>query len=101
MHIVELNNHIPHVRPLTTVEGVSLTKLPNNEILDLLEFGAPSFSQKVMALQDFDPMTHAGTEFVAFCERLEQLERLEGAAIGSQKPKSTGSTLLSVVPVGL
>ena len=31
------------------------TKLPEDEILDLLEFGIPNTWQKAMLLQDFDP----------------------------------------------
>ena len=34
------------------------TKLPEDEILDLLEFGIPNTWQKAMLLQDFDAQVH-------------------------------------------
>ena len=56
------------------------TKLPEDEILDLLEFGIPGAWQKAMLLQDFDPQVHTVTDFVQFCERLETLEKEEKRA---------------------
>ena len=50
------------------------SKLPQDELLDLLEFGMPATWQKAMILQDFDPLDHSIAEFVSFCERLELTE---------------------------
>jgi len=48
--------------------------VPNNEMLDLLEFGMPSLWQKAMILQDVDPIDHTMAELLSFCERLELTE---------------------------
>ena len=50
------------------------SKLPRDELLDLMEFGMPGSWQKVMILLDFDPVNHSIAEFVGFCERLELTE---------------------------
>ena len=47
------------------------SKLPEDELLDILEFGMPNSWQRAMTLQDFDPVEHTVSEFVSFCERLE------------------------------
>jgi hypothetical protein len=48
--------------------------LPEDEILDILEFGIPATWQKIMTVQGFDPQAHTIQEFVEFCERLEFTE---------------------------
>ena len=65
-HMCEINEMLVHF-PTADQES----KLPNNEMLDLLEFGMPSLWQKAMILQDVDPLDHTLTELVNFCERLE------------------------------
>lgn len=52
-------------------QGTAESKLPRDELLDLMEFGMPSSWQKAMILQDFDPVNHTIAEFIGFCERLE------------------------------
>ena len=49
------------------------TKLPEDEIFNLLEFGIPNTWQKAMLLQDFDPQVHTVNDFVQFYERLETM----------------------------
>jgi len=44
------------------------TKLEDDELLDILEFGCPNSWQRQMMLQNFDPMDHTVQEFVQFCE---------------------------------
>ena len=53
------------------------TELPQDEILDLLEFGMPSTWQKAMIIQDFDPVSGTLADFTNFCERLERTESTE------------------------
>jgi cell pole-organizing protein PopZ len=84
--IVEMNNYLPKFPPLTE-GGPAPTKLPDDEIIDLLEFGVPGSWQKSMVVQDFDPMAHTVREVVAFCERMERVETEEGKAPGNQQPK--------------
>ena len=58
-----------------TGDNTDGTKLPKDEILDLLEFGIPNTWQKAMLLQDFDPQVHTVNDFVQFCERLETMRK--------------------------
>jgi len=51
--VCEINKMLVH---FPTVDQDS--RLPNDEMLDLLEFGMPSSWQKTMILQDFDPVDH-------------------------------------------
>lgn len=55
-------------------EADEASKLPRDELLDLMEFGMPGSWQKAMILQDFDPVSHSIAEFIGFCERLELTE---------------------------
>ena len=64
--VCEINNLLTQF-PGATNES----KLPDDELLDLLEFGMPNSWQRSMTLQDFDPVDHSIQEFVSFCERLE------------------------------
>ena len=43
--------------------GVVATSLPDDKILNLLEFGCPNSWQKAMMLQDFDPVEHTLSNF--------------------------------------
>ena len=49
-------------------------RLPEDEIMDIAEFGVPNKWQKQMVLQGFDTVNHTPNEFVEFCERLEATE---------------------------
>lgn len=71
----EINGYLPKFPRV--VEGEDPVKLPDDEVLDILEFGVPVSWQKAMLLQDFDPLRHDVKAFVAFCERLEQVESTE------------------------
>ena len=53
------------------IGGREPEKLPEDELLELLEFSLPEKWQVAMLLQDFDPADHSLKEFVAFCTRLE------------------------------
>jgi hypothetical protein len=55
------------------------TKPPNDEILDLLEFGIPNCWQtKAMVLQDFDLLDHVIPQCVSFCKQMEAIKPSEG-----------------------
>lgn len=69
---VEINGYLPFFPQPRA--GVEPTKLDEDELLDILEFGCPSAWQKQMLLQNFDPMEHSMVEFVQFCERVELTE---------------------------
>lgn len=69
---VELNGYLPFFPEPRA--GVAPTKLDDDELLDILEFGCPNAWQKQMLLQNFDPMEHSIQEFVQFCERVELTE---------------------------
>ena len=45
--------------------------LPEDEVLDLLEFGVPSTWQKEFWRQGYDPISKSISEFTDFCELLE------------------------------
>ena len=69
--------------------GAAPTLLPDDEVIDLLEFGIPAGWQKAMILQDFDPLQHTIPEFISFCERLEQVELHESSAVIPNAKKSS------------
>ena len=53
------------------IGGNAPDKLPEDKLLELLEFSLPEKWQVAMLLQDFDPTNHSLEDFVAFCTRLE------------------------------
>ena len=73
--VLEMNDQL--VSYPGTFDNTDGTKLPEDEILNLLEFGIPNTWQKAMLLQDFDPQVHTVNDFVQFCERLETMESEE------------------------
>ena len=66
--VVEMNEYLPL---MPEIGGKEPDKLPEDELLELLEFSLPEKWQVAMLLQDFDPADHSLEEFVAFCTRLE------------------------------
>ena len=70
--VLELNDQLENFPGIN--DNDNGTKLPEDEVLDLLEFGLPETWQHVMLLQKFDPQVHTINDFVQFCERLEILE---------------------------
>ena len=93
--VLELNDQLENF-PGTGNE-IHGTKLPEDEVLDLLEFGIPENWQQAMLLQDFDPQVHAVNDFVQFCERLETMEKEEKRKrdFNTESTKSTKSTRLN------
>ena len=62
-----------------TTPGREATKLPTNDLLDLLEFGVLLKRQRAMHLHGFEPQEGKIKEFATFCEHLESwwLEDME------------------------
>ena len=87
--INEINAYLPDFPP-AVAGGAQPASLPDDEIVDLLEFGVPNAWQRAMIVQDFDPLQHTVQEFVQFCERMEQLESTEGRS-PPQKPPAQPS----------
>ena len=91
-----MNNFIPQF-PSATTGRPTPTQLPDDKIIDRLEFGVPNSWQKAMVLQDFNPMTHTVQEFVAFCEGMEQVEIAKGKMTPSCPQMDNKTTLPSKV----
>ena len=72
------------------------TKIPEDEILDLLESAMPLSWQRHMILQGFDPVDGTVKDLVDFCERLENTEDLDPRPLkkenGKEAKKSDCST---------
>ena len=80
--VVEINNFIAKFPPDATAEAgatTTPTKLDDDELVDLMEFGCPKRWQREMVVQGFDPTTSSIKDFVAFCERMERVEVVEGS----------------------
>ena len=70
--VVELNELLTEFPdPSATLAAA---KLPDDELLDLLEFGVPRDWQDQMLLHGFDPVDSTPEQFVHFCERIEATE---------------------------
>ena len=80
--LCKINAYLPKFPAIGTTEQVSL---PDDELLDILEYGIPNMWQLTMILHNFDPLEHLVAEFVLFCEQMEQVKNQEGTLPG---PKS-------------
>jgi hypothetical protein len=67
--VEELNNDLQYFPAF-----VNGSKLMEDELLDIYEFGVPATWQKRFLLHGFDPLEHTKQEFLEFCERLEATE---------------------------
>ena len=67
--VVNINNNLSQI-PLSVLLGNS-KKLPNNELLELLEFGILLKWRNQIYLQNFKVQEHKIKEFTKMCERLE------------------------------
>ena len=68
-HVIEINDYLTEFPP--TVVGGDSTKLSDDKLLDLLEFGIPIKWQRQMQVHNFEPTAGTLREFQDFCERLE------------------------------
>ena len=60
----ELNEYLTSFPSATP--GIAATKLPEDEVLDILEFSMPQSWQRQMLLLDFNPIDATTQEFVHF-----------------------------------
>ena len=67
--VIEINNYHKEFPPVVT--GRNATKLPDKELLDLLEFGIPIKWQRKIQVQNFEPTAGTLHDFQDFCKRLE------------------------------
>ena len=87
--IREINNFLPRFPPIVRAQNnVPVTALPDDELVDLLEFGVPSSWQKQMLLQNFDPLDSTLEDFTTFCERLENVAEETPSKPASKSSKS-------------
>ena len=68
MNIQHMNNE---EIPLLPPNFNNAQKIPTDELVDILLFGAPKSWQREMDRQGFDPLTHATQEVIDFTEHIE------------------------------
>ena len=92
--ILELNDYLVY---FPTKDGeADATKLPDEEILDILVFGIPNTWQKKMVELGFDSLSHTPNEFIEVCERISFGETTEtGQTVkAKQNASEKGAKLL-------
>ena len=67
--VVKINNWLKEFPP--TIVDRNATKLLDDKLLDLIEFGIPIKWQQQIQVQNFEPRAGTLQEFQDFCERLE------------------------------
>ena len=65
------------------------TKLPDEEIMDILVFGIPNTWQKKMVEFGFDSLSHTPNEFIEMCERISFGETTETGQNVKTKPSAS------------
>ena len=73
-HVAQVTELNEYFEEYLNDAGNRIDPIPDDEILDNLDFGNPNSWQREMILHDYDPLAHNITEFVSFCERLERVE---------------------------
>ena len=68
----ELNAYLPKF-PTAIAGQAAVTKLDDDEVVDIMEFGVPKSWQRKMVEHDFDVMTASIHDFVDFCDRMETI----------------------------
>ena len=68
----ELNQYLTEFPP--SAVALTITKLPEDELMDILEFSVPQSWKRQMLLMDFNPIDSTPAQFVNFCQRLELTE---------------------------
>ena len=81
----EINNYLPSFPE--NANGEKPEVLPEDEMVDLMEFGVPNSWQRYMALQDFEPLDGTVDTFVKFCERIEHVEVQDGTNVPKDKKR--------------
>lgn len=86
----ELNAYLPKF-PTAVPGQAAISKLEDDEIVDIMEFGVPRSWQRKMIEHDFDVMTASIHDFVDFCDRMESIGADEGQGKNSSH-KNPGSS---------
>lgn len=73
--VVELNSYLVFFPDPT--ENTPATSLPDDELLDILEWGIPNSWQKQLIIQNLDPLEMSIKEFIDFGERQERAEAFD------------------------
>ena len=76
----ELNRYLERFPPFAARQ-----KLPNDEVLEHMEFAIPNSWQKQMILQGFNAVEKTNDEFIEFCERIETAESIQGFVLKSPR----------------
>ena len=82
--VSEINDYFAYF-PIEGNEAAP-TKLPVDEIVDILEFGCPPKWQRQMILQDFDAGSSTVSQFVSFCDRIERASDFSSSDSKSRRP---------------
>ena len=69
-----MNNSLVH---FPVVNGVASTKMPTEELMDVLEYSLPPSWRREMTGQDFHPTDTGMKPFVNFCSRIEATESIQ------------------------
>ena len=87
--VQELNNYLDKFP--TDVEGVMGTRLPDDELKEIIYHAIPNSWRKQMTLQGFNYPTEDIVEMIRFCEqRLEAMEPKAEISAKKKKSKSSG-----------
>ena len=79
--VIEINDYLTESPP--TIIGGDAIKLPDNELLDLLEFRIPIKCQRQIQVQNFEPTAGTLRGFQNFCKCLESV--LDNAWTGERQ----------------
>ncbi len=90
--VQEINNYFAEMPPNVPVADGEVEEppsgMPEDDLMDILEFACPTEWQKQMRLQDFDTSVKSFEELLNFCENLEELEELEKSQTSTKKPSA-------------
>jgi hypothetical protein len=90
----ELNAYLPKF-PTAASGQTAVTKLDDDEVVDIMEFGVPRSWQRKMVEHDFDVMTASIHDFVDFCDRMETIGASDDGQNKSLVHKKQGSSQIS------
>ena len=76
-----------------TEDGKAPTKLEDNKIVNLSEFGIPTSWQTKMIKHNIDYVTSTNKNFVNFCNRMEAIEHVESHTVTQTTTTKINQTL--------
>ena len=87
----ELNAYLPKF-PTAHAGQAAVSKLDDDEVVDIMEFGVPRSWQRKMVEHDFDVMTASIHDFVDFCDRMETIGAADEGQTKNVGHKISGSS---------